>query len=172
MEGLIDFRMLLSGASFLFTTYFWFVKARKEKPNLEFFQLSDYRTACRRHPEIEGKKRLCLQQMDTGGVLIVNHSTRQNSIVLFECFLKTEQREIAGDWGYGGDDKPPWNVGPESTIAFSPACFFDVPEDYEVPENPEFRMRFITASGKTFTHTFTRKAPRFVAGEDSVSRAA
>lgn len=159
MDG-IDFSVLLSGISFIFTAYFWFVKARRERPNLEFYQLCDYRTACRRHPDSSDQKRLCLQQLDTGGVLIVNHSTRQNSIVLFDCFLQTGVGEIQGDWGYSGEDKPPWNVGPESTIAFSPACFFDVPEDYEVPENPRFRVEFVTASGKQFSHSFTKRAPR------------
>ena len=172
MDGLIDFRMLLSGASFLFTTYFWFVKARKERPNLEFYQLSDYRAVCRRHQEKHGMKRLCLQQLDTGGVLIVNQSTRQNSVVLFDCFLLTERGEIQGDWGYAGDDKPPWNVGPESTIAFSPACFFDVPEDFEVPDNPKFRIQFITASGKQFSHRFAKRAPRFSSASQVSSRAA
>ena len=172
MGELIDPRMLLSGASFLFTTYFWFVKARKERPNLEFYQLSDYRAVCRRHPDREGMKRLCLQQLDTGGVLIVNHSTRQNSVVLFACFLQTGGGEIQGDWGYSGDDKPPWNVGPESTIAFSPACFFDVPEDYEVPDNPEFRVQFLTASGTQFTHHFTKQAPRLWSANEPSARAA
>ena len=158
--GTIDFGVLLSGISLLFTAYFWFVKARGERPNLEFYQLSDYRATCRRHPESTNLKRLCIQQLDTGGVLIVNHSTRQNSIVLFDCYLKTERGEVQGDWGYSGEDKPPWNIGPESTIAFSPACFFDVLEDFEVPENPEFRLEFITASGKTFSHDFTKLAPR------------
>ena len=49
MDGTIDMRMLLSGASFVFTTYFWFVKARKERPNLQFYQLSNFRSVCRRH---------------------------------------------------------------------------------------------------------------------------
>lgn len=172
MDGMIDFRMLLSGASFLFTTYFWFVKARKESPNLEFYQLSDYRAVCRRHPEQKGMKRLCIQQLDTGGVLIVNHSTRQNSVVLFDCFLQTDQGEIQGDWGYSGEDKPPWNIGPESTIAFSPACFFDVPEDFEVPDNPEFRIQFITAGSKQFSHSFTKQAPRLRGANQSSTRAA
>ena len=172
MDGAIDYSVLLSGTSVLFTTYFWFVKASRERPNLEFYQLSDYRSACRRHPEHKGLKRLCLQQLDTGGVLIVNHSTRQNSIVVFECFLKTARGEIEGDWGYSGEDKPPWNVGPESTIAFSPACFFDVPEDFEVPENPEFRIQFITASGKQFSHRFAKQAPRLRAATQPSRRAA
>jgi len=172
MDGSIDFRMLLSGASFLVTAYFWFVKARKEKANLEFFQLSDFRAVCRRHPEQNGMKRLGLQQLDTGGVLIVNHSIRQSSIVLFDCYLQTDQGEIAGDWGYSGEDKPPWNVGPESTIAFSPACFFDVPEDFDVPENPKFRMEFLTAGGHVFSHGFTKQAPRFRAAKQTLSRAA
>ncbi len=117
-------------------------------------------------------KRLCLQQLDTGGVLIVNHSTRQNSIVLFDCFLETDRGEILGDWGYSGDDKPPWNVGPESSIAFSPACFFDVPEDFEAPENPKFRIQFITASGKPFFHHFAKQAARFGAANQTSARAA
>ena len=160
MDGSIDFGMLLSSGSFVFTAYFWLVKARWENPNLDFYQLSDFRSACRQHPEHKGLKRLRFQQLDTGGVLIVNHSTRQNSIVRFECFLKTEKGEIRGDWDYSGEDKPPWNVGPESTIAFSPATFFDVPEDLALPENPEFRIQFITASGKQFSHRFTKKSPR------------
>ena len=172
MEGLIEPRMLMSAASLVFTTYFWFVKARKERPNLEFYQLSDFRAACRRHPEQEGLKRLCLQQLDTGGVLIVNHSTRQNSVVLFDCYLQTDRGEIQGDWGYSGEDKPPWNVGPESTIAFSPACFFDVPEDYEVPDNPQFRIQFITASGARFSHRFTKQAPRLRSATKPSARAA
>lgn len=172
MDGMIDFGMLLSGASFLFTTYFWFVKAHKERPNLEFYQLSDYRASCRRHPEHDDKKRLCLQQLDTGGVLIVNHSTRQNSVVLFECYLQTERGEIRGDWGYSGEDKPPWNVGPETTIAFSPACFFDVADDFEIPDQLEFRIRFITASGRHFSHQFSKRTPRLNATNSSSARAA
>jgi len=174
MDGLIDFRMLLSGASFLFTTYFWFMKARKERPNLAFYQLCDYRVSCRRHPEDQTKKRVCAQQLDTGGVLIMNHSTRQNAIVLFDCFLETEQGEVQGDWGYTGDDKPPWNIGPETTMAFSPACFFDVPEDYETPDDLAFRIEFITVSGAKFSHRFTRKAPqlRSIAPKTEVRRAA
>jgi len=172
MNGTIDFELLLSGASILFTTYFWFVKARREKPHLEFFQLSDFRTSCRRHPERKEVKRLCIQQLDTGGVLIVNHSTRQNSIVVFECTLLTDQGEIEGDWGYTGDDKPPWNVGPESTIAFSPACFFDVREDFEVPENPQFRLDFVTASGKRFSHRFSKQAPRLRSATQPMRHAA
>ena len=173
MEGGIDLSMLLSTGSFLCTAYFWFIKARKERPNLEFYQLSDYRSVCRRHPEREGVKRFCLQQLGTGGVLIVNHSTRQNSVVLFDCFLITDDgREIQGDWGYSDEDKPPWNVGPESTIAFSPACFFDVPEDFEIPKNPTFRICFLTASGGQFSHTFTKEAPRLRAASEPTSRAA
>ncbi len=160
MENSIGIEMALSGISFAFTSYFWLVKARKEQPNLQFYQLSDFRANCRRHPDREGMKRLCIQQLDTGGVLAVNHSTRQNSIVLFDCFLLTDRGRIQGDWGFSGDDKPPWNIGPESTIGFSPACFFDVLEDFEVPDHLEFQIQFITASGKRFTHNFTKQAPR------------
>ncbi|MDP6444319.1 MAG: hypothetical protein QGG36_17955 [Pirellulaceae bacterium] len=171
MDG-IDSRLLLSAASFLFTAYFWFVKARKERPNLAFYQLSDYRAVCRRHPKRDDMKRLCIQQLDTGGVLLVNHSTRQNSVVLFDCYLKTDKGEIQGDWGYSGEDKPPWNVGPESTIAFSPACFFDVAEDFVVPDEPEFRIEFMTASGGRFSHRFSKQAPRIASANPATSRAA
>ena len=172
MDGIIDLRMVFSGLSLLVTAYFWFVKARKERPNLQFYQLSDFRAVCRRHPEREGRKRLCVQQLDTGGVLVVNHSTRQNSIVLFDCLLRTDDGVIEGDWGYSGEDKPPWNIGPESTIAFSPACFFDVPDDYEVPDDLEFQIQFITASGKRFSHRFTKQAPRLRAANQPTRRAA
>ena len=172
MDSAIDVRMIFSGFSFLVTSYFWLVKARKERPNLQFYQLSDFRSSCRRHPDREGWKRLCLQQLDTGGVLVANHSTRQNSIILFECFLITDDGLIAGDWGYAGDDKPPWNVGPESTIALSPACFFDVPDDFEVPENPEFQIVFITASGCQFSHQFKQQAPRVRAAVETTRLAA
>ena len=103
---------------------------------------------------------------------MANHSTRQNSIVLFDCFLITGQGLIQGDWGYTGDDKPPWNVGPESTIALSPACFFDVPEDFEVPADLEFHLQFLTASGKEFSHRFTKKAPRLRASNPPLQQAA
>ena len=172
MESALDYRMLMSGLSFAVTSYFWLVKARKERPCLEFFQLADFRAICRRHPEREGMKRLCIQQLDIGGVLIANHSTRQNSIILFECSLLTDQGLIQGDWGYSGEDKPPWNLGPESSIAFSPACFFDVPEDFEVPEDLEFHLEFITASGKRFSHLFTKRAPRLRSQEDQARQAA
>lgn len=160
MDVAFDLKMALSGLSFVFTSYFWFVKARKERPNLEFFQLSDFRLVSRRHPKREGWKRLCVQQLDTGGVLAVNHSTRQNSIILFDCFLATEDGPIQGDWGYSGEDKPPWNLGPESTISMSPAFFFDVPEGYEAPDDPEFYADFVTASGAVFSHRFRLEAPR------------
>ena len=160
MESTIDLRMLFSGLSFVFTTYFWFVKSKKERPCLQFYQLSNFRVVTRRHPEREDRKRLCIQQLDTGGVLVANHSTRQNSIIGFECFLLTDEGLVAGDWGFSGEDKPPWNVGPESSISLSPACFFDVPSDYEVPEDPEFHIQFITASGKEFSHRFTKQAPQ------------
>lgn len=39
MEGILDVQMLRRGGSFLFTTYFWFVKARRERPSLQCFQL-------------------------------------------------------------------------------------------------------------------------------------
>ncbi|MFK8114090.1 MAG: hypothetical protein AB8B91_17945 [Rubripirellula sp.] len=158
MELYLDAQTLFSGLSLLVTCYFWLTRVRKERPHLQFHQLSDFRAVCRRIPDDPDRKRLCFQQLDSGGVLIVNHSIRQNSIVLFECFLTTDDGVIEGDWGYGGDDKPPWNIGPETSIPFSPACFFDVPADYQIPERPSFYLRFVTASGKRFTHRFTQQA--------------
>ncbi|QDU38458.1 hypothetical protein Mal4_27850 [Maioricimonas rarisocia] len=172
MDGTIDVRMVLSGISFAVTSYFWLVQARKERPRLEFYQLSHFRLTNRRHPEQDHMRRLCFQQLETGGVLAVNHSTRQNSIVLFECWLLTPAGEFRGDWGFGGDDRPPWNIGPETTIALSPACFFDVPADLELPENPIVQVDFITASGKTFSHHFTQEAPRLGSAEEPLQRAA
>ena len=125
-------------------------------PNLEFHQLSNFRATCRRVPGRDDIKSLCLQQLNSGGVLIVNHSLRQNSIIRFECFLLTDDGLIEGEWGYGGDDKPPWNVGPEIAISFSPACLFDVPATYEIPDDVVFWVRFVTASGKRFTKRFTK----------------
>ena len=160
MDASLDLKMIFSGLSLVFTGYFWLVKARKERPNLQFYQLSNFRLSTRRHPQREGWKRVCLQQLGEGGVLAVNHSTRQNSLILFDCFLVTERGTVQGDWGYGGDDRPPWNVGPESTISLSPAMFFDVPDDFPVPDAPEFYADFVTASGATFSHCFTMEAPR------------
>lgn len=169
----IDAQMIFSSASLLVTCYFWFVRIRRERPHLAFHQLSDFRASCRRVQDSEDKKRLCFQQLDTGGVLIVNHSIRQNSIVLFECFLPTEDGVIEGDWGYSGDDKPPWNIGPETSLAFSPACFFDVPANYEIPENPAVYLRFVTASGKRFTHRFNKQVKRHrAAGPPKLQQAA
>ena len=172
MTNGIDPELAMSALSLLVTCYFWFIKARKDRPNLQFYQLSDFRTACRRVAGKEGVKRLCIQQLDTGGVLIVNHSTRQNSIVLFDCFLSSGGELIRGDWGYSGEDKPPWNIGPETSLAFSPACFFDLPEDHEVPENPVFYLRFVTASGKKFTHRFTKLAARIHEADEPLKVAA
>ncbi len=150
----------MSGVSLLVTAYFWLIKSRKEQPHLEFHQLSDFRATLRSHPAKPDCKRLIVQQLDTGGVLIVNHSTRQNSVVLFDCVVKTPGGKVFGDWGYGGEDKPPWNIAPESTIAFSPACFFDVPQDYEIPDDLEFTVIFHTASGRPFRQKFSLQAPR------------
>ncbi len=156
MELRLDPELTISMLSLIVTCYFWMIRSRRERPNLEFVQLSDFRSSCRRIHDRDDAKRYCLQTIDSGSVLIVNHSIRQNSIVLFECYLPTESGVIRGDWGYGGDDKPPWNVGPETTIAFSPACFFDVPPDFVEPENPVFYIRFLTASGRKFTKRFSK----------------
>lgn len=166
-----DLQIVLSAVSFCVTCYFWFVRSRKDRPHLQFYQLGDFRAVARRVHGGEGK-RLCIQQIEPGGVLVVNHSTRQNSIILFDCFLVHGNELVRGDWGYGGEDKPPWNIGPETSIAFSPACFFDVDDDYEVPENPVFYLRFVTASGKKFTHRFAKTAPRVLTADEPLRVAA
>ncbi len=159
MEFAVDVPTVLSGLSILFTAYFWLVKAREERPKLKFYQLTDFRPLMRNHPRHKHLKRLCVQQRGSGGVLVVNHSTRQNSIVVFDCFLQTIHGELRGEWGYGGDDKPPWNIAAGSTVALSPACFFDVPPDFEVDAILSYRLCFITASGKQFSHRFMPQAP-------------
>ena len=141
------------------TSYFWFVKARRERPDLKMYQLSNFRGSLRRGDAEKQTRRLCVSQIDTGGVLIANNSSRQNSVVRFDCYLIHNKSEIKGDWGWTGDDKPPWNIGPETTIPFSPACFFEVPEDYEVPDDLDFRVELITVSGKKFSEKMSLKAP-------------
>ena len=92
-------------------------------------------------------------------MLIANNSIRQTSIVRFECFLKYKGEVIKGRWGYMQEDKPPWNIGPESTISLAMACFFEVPEDCELPKNFDFRVEFVTVSGQRFPHMFSLVAP-------------
>ena len=105
--------------------------------------------------------------------MIANNSTRQNSIVLFDCWLLLPGGEqIHGDWGSVGDDRPPWNIGPESTIAMGLACFFDVSQDFEVPDSFEIGVEFISVSGKRYAHTFTREAVTFGTTADQQSAAA
>ena len=153
-------RSVMAGGSAALTSYFWLVRSRRERPKLEMYQLNNFRAALRRQPGSEETRRLCLSQIDTGGVLIANNSTRQNSILRFDCYLEHKGRTIKGDWGYSGDDKPPWNIGPETTIAFSPACFFEVPVEYETPDDLSFRIELVTVSGKRFGEAFSLEAPR------------
>ncbi len=149
---------VLSVFSVLMTGYFWFVKARRERPDLQIYQLRDFRSSLRRGTE-PNTKRLCLTQVDGCGVLIANNSTRQNSIIRFECFLTSGESKLKGRWGYVDNDTPPWNIGPESTISLCLACFFDVPEDFEIPENMAFRVEFLTVGEKRFPHEFSLRAP-------------
>lgn len=162
--------LVLSIVSFAVTLYFWFVQARRERPQLKIFQIGGFRAVCRRHPQREDVQRLCVQQMDDCGVLIANNSTRQNSIVLYRCwFVLPDGKEIQGDWGTVGDDKPPWNLAPESSISMGLACFFDVPADFEIPDNYEIDIDFVTASGRKFEHTFQREAKAFSADVEADS---
>ena len=172
-ESPVEAELLISIASFVVTIYFWLIQARRERPRLRIHQIGGFRAVCRRHQQRDDAKRMCVQQMDSCGVLIANNSTRQNSVVLFDCWLLlTDGTEIRGDWGCVGDDKPPWNIGPESTIAMGLACFFDVPPDFEVPDQFEIGVEFITASGRRYAHRFAREAPAFGADTDVHAKAA
>ena len=151
--------MVLSVFSTVVTGYFWLVRARQERPNLKIFQLRDFRATLRSSEGERKAKRLNLTPMELGGVLVANNSLRQNSIVRFDCQLSYAGGWLKGSWGYLNDDKPPWNIPPQTSIAISPACFFDVPEDFEVGDDTQFRVEFVTASGRRFSHRFTMKAP-------------
>src|SRR5437773_4681954 len=153
--------MVLSVLSTVVTGYFWLVRSRQERPNLKIFQLRDFRTSLRGGEGAGARKakRLSLTPMELGGVLVANNSLRQNSIVRFDCYLSYAGGWLKGSWGYLNDDKPPWNIPPQTSIAISPACFFDVPEDFEPSDDLQFRVEFVTASGRRFSHRFTMKAP-------------
>lgn len=152
--------LLLSVASFAITGYFWLIQARRERPQLTMYQVSGFRAACRRNPQRDNCNRLCVQQLDSCGVLIANNSIRQNSIVMFDCWLLLpDGQEIRGDWGSVGDDKPPWNIGPESSASMGLACFFDVPSDFKIPDSYQIGIAFVTASGKSHRHTFSPNLP-------------
>jgi hypothetical protein len=151
--------MALSALSALVTGYFWLVRSRQERPSLKIFQIRDFRATLRGGEGERKTKRLSLTPMELGGVLVANNSLRQNSIVRFDCYLSYAQGWLKGSWGYLDDDKPPWNMSPHTSIAISPACFFDVPEDFEVADDLRFRVEFVTASGRRFSHGFTLKAP-------------
>ncbi len=77
----------------------------------------------------------------------------------FDCFVRHDGRWLEGRWGYVNNDAPPWNIPPESTISLKLACFFDVPEDYEIAEEIELRVEFITAGGQRFAAKLFRNVP-------------
>lgn len=170
----LSVELVLSVGSFAITIYFWFVQARRERPQLRIYQIGSFRAVCRKNQQRDDVKRLCVQQMDSHGVLIANNSIRQNSIVLFHCwFVLPDGREIPGDWGAVGDDHPPWNIGPEESISIGLACFFDVSPDFVVPDTFEIDIEFISASGRKFEHTFNKETPAFKAHSDArISQAA
>lgn len=164
----VSIETVLAGFSAAMTSYFWLVKARREKPCLEFHQLGAFNAHLRTRPGKIGtpedpdkkkQKSLVVAQTMPTGVLVANHSTRQNSIVKYEGFLKIGNQEIVGTWMYADDDLPPWNISPESSIAMRVGCWFDVPDGYEIPEDLQFEIEFVTASGKRFAHQFQRKLP-------------
>lgn len=165
-QSSIGIETLLSIVSLGITLYFWFVQANRERPRLRFFQLGDFRANLRRVQGQEGMRRLCVQQMDSSGVLVANDSTRQNAIINFECAFRYNGRWIQGDWGYVDDNKPPWNIGPESSIGLGLAFFFDVEENFEIPAQIEFRVIFKVVSGNQFASSFWLKAPNLSVQEE------
>lgn len=167
----ISFEAVLSTLSLAITLYFWLVQARRERPRLSFHQLRDFRVT-RRRGDSEDTQRLGLTQVQPCGVLVVNHSTRQNSIIRFECYLRHEGRPIRGSWGYVNEDAPPWNLAPESTLALQLACFYDVPTDLQVTDETDFLVVFETASGKRFSHVFRVRTPREEEADDTLAVAA
>ena len=165
--------LILSGASLAITIYFWLVQARRERADLRVYQTGGLRAMLRRHPEHKDKKRLCVQQNSSLGVLIANNSSRQNTIIFFECWLQLPNgNHICGDWGIIGDDSPPWNIAPDSTIPMGMACFFDVPEDFVLPDHYALRVAFLTASGRRFWHTFGMQSPKSLSRCETSTRAA
>lgn len=165
----VGIETVLSVASLGITIYFWFVQADRERPRLRFFQLGDFRASLRRVQGQEGMRRLCVQQADSCGVLVANDSTRQNAIINYECAFRHGGKWVKGDWGYVDDNKPPWNIGPESSIALGLAFFFDVEEGFEVPPQIEFRVIFNVVSGKRFVSSFWLKAPNLSLQEELVT---
>ncbi len=154
----VTFEAVLGTVSLSVTLYFWLVQARRERPRLSFHQLRDFRVSKRRG-DTEETRRLGLMQIQPCGVLVVNHSTRQNSIIRFDCYLKRDGRPVRGTWGYVDDDAPPWNLAPESTLALKLACFFEVPADFETDDDTEILVVFETASGRNFSHVFRIRTP-------------
>ena len=164
----ISIETALAGFSAAMTSYFWLVKARREKPCLHFHQLGGFNAHLRTRPgkigapdkpDAKKQKSLVVAQTMPTGVLVANHSTRQNSIVKYEGFLRVGDQEVTGSWMYADDDLPPWNIAPESSIAMRVGCWFDVPDNFEVPDDFSFEIEFETASGKRFSQQFQRKLP-------------
>ena len=77
----LPIELVLSVFSVFMTTYFWLVKARRERPQLKFFQMHGFRCSLRRGQSED--KRLLVSQVQPGGVLVANNSTLQNSIHSF-----------------------------------------------------------------------------------------
>ena len=148
--------MVLSILSLVMTVYFWLIKSRKERPNLKVFQLWSFGSSPGRENE-NGTKTISVYPMESGGVLVANNSTTQNSIIKFDCYLRDGKQWVKGVWGYQNNDKPPWNIAPQSTIAISPVCFFDVRKDFEMKDDSVFKLEFITISGKRFSFLFQHK---------------
>ena len=116
---------------------------------------------------------LIVIQPDLGTSLLIAAS---GLFVLFMAgigwLLLPDGQQVPGDWGTVDEDSPPWNIGPESSIALGIACFFDVPLDFEVPDSYQIGVEFISASGKRYAHTFSREAPVINTGSKRYAQAA
>jgi hypothetical protein len=148
---------LMSGFSAVLTGYFWLVKNRGERENLRIFATLPFQATPRGGDADRKTKRLIFNQLGTGGVLLANNSTVQNSVLRFECFLK-----VAGDWVAGSPlllngEKAPWNLPPQTAVGVSAGGTFEVPEAFEPDDQTLLRFEFVTVTGKRFRQTFTLK---------------
>jgi hypothetical protein len=152
--------IMLAVLSICITVYHWVITMNREKPDLSFYQLNNFRsTIYGANSKKHDWKRLVFSQISTDGTLVANHSALQNSIVYFKCKLKYGSKSVDGDWGYLGDNKPPWNIPPQGSISLSPTCTFKVPKAFVKPDDYKLEIKFATTSGNGFVHTFLKEAP-------------
>ena len=157
--GPVTLETILSVFSATATGYFWFVKARRERPSLDFYQTQSLRSSIRKMSGEATQRTLSLTQIGEGGLLIANNSTRQTTILRCDCLFEWKGQVLPGRGGHMEDELYPWSIPPESAIPRRLAVFFDVPDDFELPDSFEFQAEFVTVGGRRFSHTFQLKCP-------------